>query len=429
MDKKAKKSCEKAMDCYEKGKIDRALEICEEILSEGLDNPVVLNFKGLLLYQKGSLNEAIAMWEINKSINNNDIAENYIKDSIADQKRLQLYNQGEQELKQLRIDNALELFKKCIESDFNSIKVNTAIAMCYQRKGDFDNAKQYVDKALSVDKNAAEARVIEKELKEIATYLEPKKPSKKFFAVITVLFIISIIVIGAYLVILKVNDKDISDNNEKPQTNEVLNEYSIKNENEDHGVKKDSETNSIDIPKEENKQESKDSGFDKEKLKVSIESNDFDRIYDQLENVKEESINNEDKEMYKEAIGLIKDKGIAKFYEYGLSYFNQGNYLDAKIALDKGYKYCEGSSLKEHILFYRASTSYKRSDTEAALTQYEEYYKQYPKGVYVEEVLYELTLLSNGVDKDKSKKYASILMSSFPNSIYTNDKIISIIKS
>ena len=62
MNKKAKRAYDKAMDYYEKGKISKALEICEEILSEGLDNSAVLNFKGLLLYQKGNLNEAVTSY-------------------------------------------------------------------------------------------------------------------------------------------------------------------------------------------------------------------------------------------------------------------------------------------------------------------------------------------------------------------------------
>ena len=61
MNKKAKRAYNKAMDYYEKGKINKALEICEDVLSEGLDNPAVLNFKGLLLYQKGNLTEAISL--------------------------------------------------------------------------------------------------------------------------------------------------------------------------------------------------------------------------------------------------------------------------------------------------------------------------------------------------------------------------------
>lgn len=134
MNKKAKRAYDKAMDYYEKGKINKALGMCEEILSEGLDNPPVLNFKGLLLYQKGNLNEAVTVWKINQDLNNDDIARNYIRDSEADEKRIELYKQGERELKQLNIDKALELFKRCAESDFNAIKVNTGIGMCYQKK-------------------------------------------------------------------------------------------------------------------------------------------------------------------------------------------------------------------------------------------------------------------------------------------------------
>lgn len=74
MNKKVGKTYTKAMDYYEKGKINKALEICEDILLEGLDNPVVLNFKGLLLYQKGNLSDAIIASQINKDLNNDDIA-------------------------------------------------------------------------------------------------------------------------------------------------------------------------------------------------------------------------------------------------------------------------------------------------------------------------------------------------------------------
>ena len=44
MNKKAKKAYNKAMDYYEKGKINKALEICEDILLEGLDNSSCIKF-------------------------------------------------------------------------------------------------------------------------------------------------------------------------------------------------------------------------------------------------------------------------------------------------------------------------------------------------------------------------------------------------
>jgi tetratricopeptide (TPR) repeat protein len=430
MNKKAKRAYDKSMNYYEKGEINKALEICEEVLFEGLDNPDVLNFKGLLLYQKGNLNEAIIAWKINEDLNNDDIAKNYIKDSIADEKRIGLYREGEQALKQLKIDKALELFKICAESDFNAIKVNTAIGMCYQKKGDFYRAKEYVDKALRIDKNAITAKIIEKELKEEGMYSENKNSSKGFLIGITILFVVFAIAAGGYLVFSKFKNKDLTINIKEVKSNEVLEEKKSTTEDiEELEVKKPSKVNKDTTSEEITKEESKSVSFDKEKLKTLIANNDLDGVYEQLKNVKKESISNEDLTVYKKAIDLMNNQGIAKFYEYGLWYFNQNNYSDARISFDKAYTYCEGSSIKEHILFYRASNSLRESNMQIALAQYEEYYKQYPKGVYVQETLYELALLNKTVDKEKSKSYANSLINNFPGSIYINDNITSITRS
>jgi len=430
MNKKAKKAYEKAMDYYEKGKINKALEICEDVLLEGLNNSVVLNFKGLLLYQKGNLNEAITVWKINKELNNDNISENYIKDAMADKRRLDLYRQGEQALKQLKVETALELLKRCSESDFNAIKVNTGIARCYQKKGDLYKAKEYVNKVLSIDKNSITAKIIEKELKEDGVYLESKNSSKGFLIGITILFMFFSIAAGGYLVMSKFKDKDLANNIEESKSSEVTEENSIiTDESKELEIQETVEVNSEITPQEIVKEESKSINIDKGKLKTLMASNDLDGVYEQLKNVKAESINSEEIEVYNQATKLMKNEGVSKFYEYGLWYFNQSNYSDATISLDKAYTYCEGNSLKEHILFYRASSSLKESNNQIALVQYEEYYNQYPEGIYVQEALYELTLLSNSVDKEKSKTYANALINNFPNSIYINDNIVGIVRS
>lgn len=424
MNKRTKKAYYKAMDYYEKGKINKALEICEEILSESLDNPPVLNFKGLLLYQKGNLNEAITAWKINKDLNNNDIAKNYIRDAEADEKRLELYKQAEKALKQLNIDKALEAFKRCAESDFNAIKVNTAIGMCYQKKGDFYRSKEYIDKALRIDQNAITAKIIEKELKENGFYSEPKKSSRGFLIGVTSLFVVLAIVAGGYLVMSKFKNKDFTKVIEEKDNTTDQNKES-KGSTEQEKTQENQGTKLEEIVKE-GPQSTK---LDTEKLKTLMESNDLDGVYEQLKNVKAEAVINEDSEIYNKAINLMKNEGVAKFYDYGLWYFNQGNYNDAGTSLDKAYTYCEGNSYKEHVLFYRASNSLKKADDKAALQEYEEYYSQYPKGVYTEEALYELALLSNSIDKEKSKKYANTLINNFTQSIYVNDKIVAITKS
>lgn len=439
MNKSVKKTYDKAMNYYEKGKINRALEICEDILLEGLDNPVVLNFKGLLLYQKGNLSEAIITWKINKDLNNDNIAKNYIKDAIADEKRLDLYKQGEQVLRQLKVDKALELFKKCSESDFNAIKVNTGIAICYQKKGDLYRAKEYVDKALSIDQNAITAKIIEKELKEGGLYSESKNSSKGFLIIITSLFVILAIVAGGYLVIPKFKDKYLSNNIEGQKINGVIEDAkstedteeksNIEDDSKELKVQETSELKPETTSEEIVKEVPRNTSFDKEKLKSLMASNDLDGVYEQLKNVKAESISNENTEVYNQAVKLMEKDGVYKFYDHGLWYFNQGNYEDAGISLDKAYTYCEGNYLKEHVLFYRASNSLKKSDNQTALPQYEEYYSKYPKGVYTEEALYELALLNNPVDKARSKNYSNTLIDNFPKSIYVNDNIVSISRS
>lgn len=422
MNKKAKRAYNKAMDYYEKGKINKALEICEDVLSEGLDNPAVLNFKGLLLYQKGNLTEAITAWKINRDLNNDDIAKNYIKDAMADERRLDLYKQAEKALRQLKVDMALDLFNRCSESDFNAIKVNTGIAMCYQKKGDLYKAKEYVDKALSIDKNAITAKMVGKELKEDGIYLESENSSKGFLIAITILVLVVAIFAGGYLIISKAKEKNLVNNIEETKNNEVLEEKSsIADKNKEADVQEDAQVNTETTSKEE--------PFDKEKLKTLIANNNLDGVYEQIKNVKEESLSSEEDKVYKQAVNLMKNEGISKFYADGLRYFNQSNYSEARISFDKAYTYREGSSIKEHILFYRASNSLKEENRQTALGQYEEYYKQYPKGVYVEETLYELALLCKNVDKEKSKAYANALINNFPNSIYINDNLLSIVRN
>ena len=417
MDKKARRAYDKAMNYCEKGKINKALNICEDILLEGLNNSSVLNFKGLLLYQKGELNEAITIWNMNRDLNNDNVARNYIKDAVADEKRLELYKRGEQELKQLKVDKALELFMRCVESDFNAIKVNTGIAMCYQKKGDFYKAKEYVDKALRIDKGAITARNLQKELEESGIYIDGENSSKGVLLGITILITVVAIVIGGYTVISKYKNVDSNNIAEEVKKNEGDVNEEVKESEVKGSTQSDLEVS------QEAKNNTQKNGFNKDKAKLLIDNNDFVGLFEQLKDVKQESISNEDFEVYEKSIDLMKNQGVSQFYENGLRSFNENNYSEAKISLDKAYIYCEGNSLKEHILFYRASSASKLPDSSDAIGEYEEYYKLYPKGVYTQEALYDLTLLTNLVDKQKSINYAKILINNYPDSIYANDTI------
>ncbi|MDB2075804.1 hypothetical protein PMZ66_09305 [Clostridium paraputrificum] len=124
----------KAIKYYEEGKLEKALLQCEEAISLNLRNSAALNLKGLLLYLKGNLDEAVATWKINADFNDDKIAKNYIQDSKADYSRVKLFNEGKKHLAKLEIDEAIESFMKCRESDFNSLNVNISLAKCYFKK-------------------------------------------------------------------------------------------------------------------------------------------------------------------------------------------------------------------------------------------------------------------------------------------------------
>ncbi len=154
----------KAIKYYEEGKIEKALLKCEEAISLNLRNSAALNLKGLLLYLKGNLDEAVATWKINWDFNDDKIAKNYIQDSKADYSRVELFDKGEKHLARLEIYEAIESFMKCRESDFNSLNVNLSLAKCYLKKCDYALSSYYLIKALEIDRFNNEANNIKKSI-------------------------------------------------------------------------------------------------------------------------------------------------------------------------------------------------------------------------------------------------------------------------
>lgn len=421
------KQYNKAMNFYNNGQMNRALEICENILANDLSCSEVLNLKGLMLYQKGLLKEAKIVWKLNCDINTDSVAKKYIEDCKSDDERIEKYKDAEYNLKNMNIDKAMMLFRECMESEFNSIKVNTGIAMCYMRKGDNYRAKEFIDKALHIDNEAVTANALKKDLINLGLYSNENRVSKKVLSVITVLFIIGAICVGGYSIYTKVSlnnsiSKDSSLNTEEDiKKDESLGSDSNKDTNDSYS---DKENQNL-----ENEQaDKKETIFNNENVALLLKNKDVDKLYDEINMVNKETLSGQDLELYNNAIELLTTNGVSKFYEYGVWYFNNGNYNSAKVELEKAYKYCDKSDLKEHIVFYKGSTASQLGDNSEALKLYKEYYSLYPKGAYIEGVLYELALLTNTTNKNMGKEYARELVNNYPNSLYINDYIRDIVK-
>lgn len=419
------KQYNKAMNFYNNGQMNRALEICENILANDLSCSEVLNLKGLMLYQKGLLKEAKIVWKLNCDINTDSVAKKYIEDCKSDDERIEKYKDAEYNLKNMNIDKAMMLFRECMESEFNSIKVNTGIAMCYMRKGDNYRAKEFIDKALHIDNEAVTANALKKDLINLGLYSNENRVSKKVLSVITVLFIIGAICVGGYSIYTKV-----SLNNSISKDSSLNTEEDIKKD-ESLGSDSNKDTNDSDQEDQnlENEQaDKKETIFNNENVALLLKNKDVDKLYDEINMVNKETLSGQDLELYNNAIELLRTNGVSKFYEYGVWYFNNGNYNSAKVELEKAYKYCDKSDLKEHIVFYKGSTASQLGDNSEALKLYKEYYSLYPKGAYIEGVLYELALLTNTTNKNMGKEYARELVNNYPNSLYINDYIRDIVK-
>ncbi|MDO5516305.1 MAG: hypothetical protein Q4F66_02050 [Clostridium sp.] len=415
MDSKIKKIYNKALDLHEKGEINKALDLCETALAENLGEAEILNFKGLMLYEKGLLKEAVTVWKINADLNNDSMAKSYIKDAEYDEVRAKTYKDAEQALKKSDINNAVKLFLECAKSDFNCIKVNTGIAWCYQKKGDYYRAKEYVDKALKIDRNAVTANEIKKQLEDMDLYYGERKNGKGIGMISIAVAVVIIISIGGYLFLKKYNGSEhiTADNSEI--TNEQVNidkqELETPYSEEDINTSDDEELNN----------------FNHESLASAIDNRDYNSIYDNIHNIKTDRLITEEKKLYDKAVSILKREGASSFYEYGLGYFNEKDYDNAEDQLDKAYEYSQGNNLEQHIIFYRGSTASEQGNKDLTLQMYEKYDELYPSGSYTEGVLYELALLTAYNDEAKSKMYAQKLIDNHPESIYINDKITSIL--
>ncbi len=423
MKKKNKKIYDKAIKYYQNGELSKSLKACEEGLSFSLKNPSILNLKGLILYQQGKLDEAVTVWKINKDFNNDGIAQNYIRSAKEDEVRVELYELGEKKLKELKIDEAIKIFKKCKESDFNCIKVDTALALCYQKKGEINKCIDYMNKVLVIDKNYKVANQIKAQLIELKAY---KKETNKFIKPIIALVLV-VFICGTFYVFkekFKVNLKE--NDNMSTESSNKAEENSNSSKNVVNEEQKESESKTPDTTIDE---QNKKAQLDINKLSEHFENGDVDNIYYDLQNVNEQDISDEYKGLYRRCVNLLKTSGIEVFYGKGMEEFNIQNYEKANIEFSKAYDYSEGSYLKEHIMFYKAVTLEQLNNFDEAIKLYELYYSEYPKGSYADNVLYNLSLMFNNTDREKSIYYGNKLRDDFSESIYFNETINKILNN
>lgn len=356
---------EKALYLYNNGKIEKAIEVCEKEISRDLLNSKVLNLKGLLLYLRGDLEDAIALWRINKDYNNDEISSTYLKDAENDFYKLELYEEAKDLIENLYITEAIDNLIICSESDFNTIKVNNALAICYLKKGENLKVKECIDKVFKLDRNNKEANLINKKLGNIYKY-KNKKGNLLRFAIVSL--IISISIIG---IILK--REDIFDLNSKAEIIQV--DSSAKKENEELSNNK-----IVDVEKE----------------------------------IK--------------ALNILNDEEVKENYIKAADYYEEGKYEEATKVLEYTIYKEMVSHLDDDIIFLLATSYEADGNIDKAIENYNRYISDYKNGSYIQEIYYRAALLYKSIDIEKSKEYANEIIINYPNSIYNNSYIKEIMK-
>ncbi len=414
---KSKKNYMKAMNYYYEGNFEKALIYCEKSLELGRGNSAALNLKGLLLYLKGDLEEARNQWKINYRLNNDDVARKYLEDSNKDKENLKLFNEGKAAFAQLKIKEALELFKNCEKSHFNFINLNNYLAQCYIKLGQYNNAEKHINEVLKTDKNNKMATETVKLMNDLGVIKYKKKYSNKILvgSSIALILLISLSIYTFIKVSYNKNNLIVEDNNKK--NNEQKQELSVKEEKEEEINKNKVEENK----KEENK-------FPFEELKVHIDNSKYDDIIKILKDYKNSVLNDNEKQMYIKASNFINKEAIKVYYDKAEEFRNKGDYKNSIKELEKIYEFSEGNYLYEHIIYMLALSYEKESDITTSIKYYEIYANKFKGGDYIENVIYNLAVLNENTNIEKSKKYANEIINKFPYSQFNNSKIENILR-
>lgn len=419
---KSKKLYIKALDKYNNGYIDNAIELCEESISMDIKNAASINLKGLLCYLKGDLDSAQKLWKMNYGVNKDGVSERYLNDSGKDKEKLKLYTAALDFIKELKINEAQNLLQKCTESDFNYINVNNHISVCYMKRGQYDKALEYVEKVLTVDRTNIMAKEIIKTLRNSgAAKKNTHKINSRYILIFLACLSVCIIASTTYIKLKKSNSQvsikklfSMTLNKEKETPKNAVKQESsadLKSKNEkDAKIQKDKIVQS----------KIQNEIFPSDKVKGYIESKNFEAIYDEHTKWKDKAISVNDKVILSKAADLLKNEGVSYFYEKGCTYSNNKDYNNGKAYLLKAYEIGKESYLYPHIIYMTGNDFYLSGDVENAIKYYTQYDQEFSKGNYEDTVLYNLAIMYKDIDKSKAKSYAEKLLEGYPQSIYNN---------
>ncbi len=421
---KATKYYKKALVKYHNGYIDEAINLCGASVAENKKYKAAASLKGVLFYFKGDLENARELWDFNVRINKDVVSQKYIENTRNDDELLSVYAEAIQLINQIKINEALELLRKCEVSDFNVINVSNHIASCLIKQAEFDKAWAYLEKVLNIDKKNKMAL---ENIKMLTQYgiIEKKHNYNLLIAMIVVLLLFGSGLTYYTTQVNKPSSKKISTVVKKPESSATNKKPKVETTTPKTTTP---QTTTPPVAKTENNAANSTEKFPYEQIKKDIADSNYDNVFSEIIQWKDKSIDATAKELLDNGKLFLKNNAAQYFYTQGRDYSKN---RDFKLAADYFYKvyFLGKGELFEHGLFFLGSSYESLGNTADAIKYYEEYNSTFPSGNYEDTVLYSLAMLNKSIDMSKSKHYASIIEDNFSDSIYYNSNIKSILSN
>ena len=419
---KSTKYYRKALTKYHKGYIDEAISLCGQSVAENNKFKAATSLKGVLFYFKGDLENARELWDFNVRMNKDVVSQKYIENTRCDDEFLNIFARAVTFIKEVRINEALELLQECEKSDFNVINVSNYISLCMIKQGRFEEARKYIDKVLNLDKKNSMALNNIKMMKEYGI-IENNFGIKVIAAALVVLLIL-----GSSLSMLYMSRKKTANSSAGTKVQNIQNSSATQKDNsKDKTNAPATQTPAVTTPTPPAQTEKPQDTFPAEQVKKDLESSNFDNIYTDILNWKDKNISEENKALIAKGEEILKNKAIGYFYSKARELSVSGDIKTAADYYFRVYTYGKNNDFYEHGLYFLGSSKEKLGNTADALKYYEEYSNAFPKGSYEDTVLYQLANIYSSTDITKAKHFASLLREGFSDSIYNNSVIKNIL--
>ncbi|CCJ33123.1 MULTISPECIES: hypothetical protein [Caloramator] len=361
-----------------KGDLKRAQRIFDFIIKTREYTPEVLHASGVILLYYGEFKKALKLLKFNAKNNLYQPSKEIVENIEEIKKYVEDFNKALNEFKMNSFNKVIDLLENYRQRGFLTYDAQKLLTLAYYKQKRIDDCKKLLKEIDEIYPFNDFTKEVYKELNGL--YYNAKKFYEK-----AVVCLLLIVMLGP-MYFIGFRNKEVN----KPKK---IHAYHV-NDKFYELLKNYLEGDYCGFEKTKGKTDLR--GFNEKELLI------FNLIQKQYEQI-----------------------DLSYFYNQGLKAFRKKDYKRASEYFEIANKIQSDSYLKEHILFFLAS-SYKYFDKEKAICYYNEYINKYIDGCYRAETLYTLTLIST--DKAEAFRYALQIEKEYKDTIYYNSKIKKILR-